>query len=83
MDLSPFFIYTLPVLTVLAVAMVGSTRRLGFWLTLALSIVLTPIGGFVAAVLSGHRKPKRKKQGRSPSASPATTGSGSAERDGP
>jgi UPF0716 family protein affecting phage T7 exclusion len=65
LSLAPLFIYLLPVITVLAVAMVGSTRRLGFWLTLLLSIVLTPIGGFVATLLSGARRRKPKKRRRS------------------
>ena len=36
--------------------LVGSTRRLGFFLTLVASILLTPIGGFVLALLSGSRQ---------------------------
>ena len=67
MSLAPILIIALPVLTVLAVGLVGSTRRLGFWLTLLLSIVLTPIGGFFVAFLSGprsrpHRKPKPQRE---------------------
>jgi len=52
----------LPVLTILAVGLVGTTRRLGFWLSLLAAVVLTPIGGFIVAVLSGpraHRPPPR------------------------
>lgn len=60
MDITPFFIYVLPVATVLAVALLGSTRRLGFWLTLILSIFLTPVGGFIAALISGPRRIKRR-----------------------
>ncbi len=65
MELAPVFIYGLPALIVLATALVGSTRRLGFWLTLLLSLVITPVGGFVVALLSGprRRKPKRRKRG--------------------
>ena len=58
MAMTPFTVFVLPVLTVLAGAVVGSTRRIGFWLALILSIVLTPVGGFVAALISG---PKRYK----------------------
>lgn len=58
LQFSPFFIYALPVFTVLAVGVLGTTRRIGFWLALILAIVLTPVGGFIAAVLSG---PKRHK----------------------
>lgn len=65
MDLSPFFIYVLPVLTLLALGMLGSTRRLGFWPTLLLSILLTPIGGFIATMISGQRKPRSKPLGKS------------------
>ena len=36
--------------------LIGSTRRLGFVATLLISIVLTPIGGFVFALLSGPRR---------------------------
>ena len=58
MNLTPFFIYVLPIITVLAVALLGSTRRVGFWLTLLLSIGLTPVGGFIVALISG---PKQRK----------------------
>lgn len=57
MDATPLFIYVLPVLTVLAVGLLGSTRRIGFWITIILSIVLTPIGGAIIAMISG---PKRR-----------------------
>lgn len=60
MDPTPFFVYVLPVLTVLALGLLGRTRRLGFWWTVALSIVLTPIGGFIAAQLSGPRERARR-----------------------
>jgi len=54
----PFFVYALPVVLVLAVGMLGSTRRIGFWLALILSIVLTPLIGFAIALLSGPKKLK-------------------------
>ena len=57
MSALPLFIYILPVLTVLAVGLLGSTRRIGFWIAVILSIVLTPIGGVIAAMVSG---PKRR-----------------------
>lgn len=60
MDITPFFVYILPVATVLAVALLGSTRRLGFWLALILAIFLTPVGGFIAALISGRRRIKRR-----------------------
>ncbi len=58
MTVSPFFVYILPVLLVITIGLLGSTRRLGFFLSVILSIVLTPIGGFIAALISG---PKREK----------------------
>lgn len=47
----------------LVTGLVGSTRRLGFFMTLLLSFVLTPLGGFLAAALSGPRKRKEPGQG--------------------
>lgn len=60
MEMASFFVYVLPVVTVIAVGMLGSTRRIGFWLALILAIVLTPVGGFIAAMISGPKKPRRK-----------------------
>ena len=60
MDATPFLVYLLPVLTVLAVGLLGTTRRIGFWLAIIFSVVLTPIGGFILALLSGPRRPKRR-----------------------
>lgn len=60
MDLIPFLVTLLPLLTVLAVGLMGSTRRLGFWLSLVLAVVLTPIGGGLLAVLSGPKRIKRQ-----------------------
>lgn len=60
MVLAPFFIYTLPIVTVLAVGLLGSTRRLGFWLTLILAIFLTPVGGFIGALISGPKRLKKR-----------------------
>lgn len=54
--ITPFFVSVLPVITVLAVALLGSARRLGFWLTLIFAILLTPIGGFILTMLSGPRR---------------------------
>ncbi|KYF76306.1 hypothetical protein BE17_52415 [Sorangium cellulosum] len=59
MNPGPIFIYLLPLLTVLAVGLLGSTRRLGFWPAIILSVLLTPIGGFLVALISG---PKYLKQ---------------------
>jgi UPF0716 family protein affecting phage T7 exclusion len=64
--LVPLFIFVLPILTVVAVAAVGSTSRLGFWPTLIVATFLTPVGGFILAVWSGpkQRKPKRRRRRR-------------------
>ncbi len=65
MRFSPFFIYILPVVTILLVGAVGSTRRIGFWAALILAILLTPIGGGIVALISGPRR-----YGRGPANSP-------------
>ncbi len=68
--LGPLFVIGLPILTVLMAAMVGRTRRSGFWLTLIVSALLTPIVGFALAIVSGpkpwpgHRRNARDKYGR-------------------
>ena len=59
-ELSPLFIYVLPVLLALCVGLVGSTRRLGFVWALILAVILTPVGGFFVALISGP-KPIRLK----------------------
>lgn len=61
MELTPFLIFVLPAVTVLAVGVLGSTRRIGFWLAIVLSVLLTPVCGFIATVLSG---PKQRRPGR-------------------
>jgi UPF0716 family protein affecting phage T7 exclusion len=58
MSITPILVIALPVLVFLAAGLVGSTRRLGFWWTLLLSLLVTPVGGFIVAVLSGPRRPK-------------------------
>lgn len=60
--MTPIFIIGLPVLLLLAVGLVGSTRRLGFWWTLLFAVLLTPIAGFLFAALSGARRPKRRRK---------------------
>jgi UPF0716 family protein affecting phage T7 exclusion len=68
MSITPFFIYVLPLVTLLTVALLGRTRRIGFWLALILGILLTPVGGFLVALLSGPKKykaPKRRRGDRS------------------
>lgn len=71
MDLAPIFFITLPILSVLAVGLLGTTRRIGFWGAVFFSVVLTPIGGFIVALLSGAKriedtwKPHPKAQAKS------------------
>ena len=62
MNIAPIFVIGLPILLVLAVGMVASTRRLGFFLGVIASILLTPIGGLVLAIVTGPRQRKRSKQ---------------------
>jgi len=59
--MAPFFIYLLPILTVLAVGLLGGTRRIGFWLAIIASVLLTPVGGFIIALISGPKHRKRRK----------------------
>lgn len=60
MESTPFFISILPVVTVLAVGALGSTCRIGFWPALLISIVSTPVGGTIAALISGRKRIKAK-----------------------
>ncbi|MCA9656723.1 MAG: hypothetical protein KC486_00125 [Myxococcales bacterium] len=62
MSLSPLFILALSVAAIVAAGLAGKTRRLGFWLTIVVSVFLTPFVGFALAVLSGRRQwPGRKE----------------------
>jgi hypothetical protein len=60
MDLVPFFVYFLPVATVLAVGLLGSTRRIGFWGAVLFSLLLTPVGGLIVTLISS---PKNEEGG--------------------
>ena len=60
MDLAPIFLVALPILTVLAVGLLGGTRRIGFWAAIILSVVITPVGGFIVALISGPKRQKPK-----------------------
>ncbi len=55
MELAPLFKIGLPILLILTVGLLGRTRRIGFGGALLLSIVLTPIGGFIIALISGPK----------------------------
>ena len=61
-ELTPFLIFVLPAVTILLVGMLGSTRRIGFWPALLLSVLLTPVCGFVVTLFSGPKsfKPRRR-----------------------
>lgn len=60
MSLAPYFLIGLPVLTVLAVGFLGRTRRIGWWGAILASIVLTPLGGFIATLMLGPKSPPKK-----------------------
>lgn len=60
MDLPPLFAYGLVVAIVLSLGLLGSTRRIGFWPAIILSIVLTPVGGLLVALISGPKRIKPK-----------------------
>ncbi|WP_437618225.1 hypothetical protein [Sorangium sp. So ce1151] len=60
MPFTPLIVIGLPVLTVIAVGLLGSTRRIRWWGAILVSLVLTPVGGVIAALLSGPRRQKRK-----------------------
>jgi hypothetical protein len=64
MTFTPFFIIVLPLAALLTAGLIGSTRRSGFWLTLVLSVLVTPVGGFLVAWLSGPRTftPRRPRR---------------------
>lgn len=68
--LAPAFRFGLPVLLVFVIGLMGRTRRIGFWGAFLLSILLTPIGGFLVAVISGPKPivldppPEEKKRKR-------------------
>jgi len=65
MEFIAFFRYIgLPILIIFTIGLLGRTRRVGFWGAFLLSIVLTPIGGFLVTVLSGP-KPIGKSKTRS------------------
>ena len=61
MDVAPLFILVLPVLTVAAVGLLGRTRRIGFWGAILISVLLTPLVGFIVTMWSG---PKRRDKAK-------------------
>lgn len=63
--LAPVFRFGLPVLLVFVIGLMGRTRRIGFWGAFILSIVLTPVGGFLVTLFSGAKpieSPKTRKK---------------------
>ncbi|XYH99320.1 hypothetical protein ACMHYB_05980 [Sorangium sp. So ce1128] len=60
MPFAPLFVIGLPILTFIAVGLLGSTRRIRWWGAILVSLVLTPVGGLIAAILSGPRRQRSK-----------------------
>lgn len=55
MEFAPFFKIGIPVLLIVTIGLLGRTRRIGFWGAFILSIILTPVGGFLIALISGPK----------------------------
>jgi len=55
MSLAPIYI-VIPLLTVLAVGLLGRSRRIGFSYAILISVLLTPVVGFMIALASGPRR---------------------------
>lgn len=53
--------FVIAFVTALTAGLLGSTRRIGFWLTFFLSFLITPIGAAVLAILTGPRLRSRQK----------------------
>ncbi|AUX43529.1 uncharacterized protein SOCE26_049780 [Sorangium cellulosum] len=60
MHFAPLIVIGLPILTLIAVGLLGSTRRIRWWGAILVSLVLTPVGGLIAAILSGPQRQRRK-----------------------
>ncbi len=58
MNVGPLVIL-LPILTVLSIGLLGTTRRIGFLWAILASLFLTPIGGLILCLLSGPRRRQR------------------------
>lgn len=56
MVLSTFFLIIFPIFMVLTVGLLGRVRRIGFWGAIILSVLLTPVVGFLVALISGPKK---------------------------
>lgn len=55
MEFAPFLKVGILVLLVVTIGLLGTTRRIGFWGAFLLAIILTPIGGFLVALMSGPK----------------------------
>ncbi len=55
MELAPLFKIGIPALLVITIGLLGRTRRIGFWGAFIFSIILTPVGGFLVALVSGPK----------------------------
>jgi hypothetical protein len=75
MEFEPIIKISILVSLILTIGLLGRTRRIGFLGAVILAIILTPIGGFLIALISGPRPihvdgmPKAVK----PAPSPAKT----------
>lgn len=70
--MGPFYAVAIALLTILAVGLVGSTRRIGFLFALIAAVLLTPVGGLILAVLSG--RPRVAAEAPQPAPKPAPVG---------
>lgn len=65
MEFAPFLKAGLLVVLILTIGLLGRTRRIGFWGAFILAIILTPVGGFLAALISGPRPIGAAKRSKS------------------
>ena len=59
MSVSRFFIYVLPIVTIVLIGLLGRKRRIGFIPAVIASILLSPLGGFALTMLLGPKQVKR------------------------
>jgi len=83
MELAPLFNYGLPVLIIFTIGLLGRTRRVGFWGAFILSILLTPIGGFLVTLISGPKPIGKPAPRPKTQAVPAEPGSGQLQHSQP
>ncbi|MGK4008329.1 hypothetical protein WMF31_37295 [Sorangium sp. So ce1036] len=59
MSIRHFFIYLLPIITILLIGLLGRTRRIGFLPAIIASILFTPLGGFLLTLFLGPKRVNR------------------------